>query len=62
MAVQFVANIWPQTRAIFKRHGIPWDDNPVPFWEPIAQAAAVKGFGHAQAQRILDKLNQATAE
>lgn len=60
MAVQFVANTWPETRSIFERHGIPWDDSPVPYWEPIAQAAAVKGFSPAQQQQILIELNEAT--
>jgi len=62
MAVQLVANTWPQTQSIFERYGIPWDDSPVPYWEPIAQAAAAKGYSPAQRQRILDELNEAIQE
>jgi hypothetical protein len=59
MAVSAVAAAWPDTRAVFERHGIPWQDSPVPSWEPIAQAAAVRGFGPSAQRRLLDELNMA---
>jgi predicted TIM-barrel fold metal-dependent hydrolase len=61
MAVAMVAEHWPQTRAVFERYGIPWRDSPVPFWEPIVQAAAAHGYGPAEQQRLLDELNAAIA-
>ncbi|PWH20247.1 MAG: amidohydrolase [Ardenticatenia bacterium] len=61
MAVAMVAEHWPQTRAVFERYGIPWQDSPVPFWEPIVQAAAARGYGPAEQQRLLDELNAAIA-
>jgi len=61
MAVAMVAEHWPQTRAVFERYGIPWQDSPVPFWEPIVQAAAAHGYGPAEQQRLLDELNAAIA-
>ena len=62
MSVQLVAHTWPQTQSIFERYGIPWEDSPVPYWEPIAQAAAAKGFGPAQRQRLLKELREAIQE
>jgi len=59
MPVQLVASTWPQTCAVFERYGIPWDDSPVPYWEPIAQAAAARGYSPTQRQIILDELNEA---
>ncbi|MCS7260687.1 MAG: amidohydrolase family protein [Anaerolineae bacterium] len=59
MAVTMVAEHWPQTRAVFERYGIPWRDSPVPFWEPIVQAAAARGYGPTEQQRLLDELNAA---
>jgi hypothetical protein len=57
MAVSAVAQAWPVTQEVFERHGIPWRDSPVPYWEPIAQAAAARGWGPADQQRLLDELN-----
>ena len=45
MAISLVAEAWPQTRPVFEQFGLPWQDKPVPFWEPIAQAAAARGWG-----------------
>ncbi len=59
MAVTLVARTWPETQAVFERYGIPCVDSPVPFWEPIAQAAAAKGLGPQQRQRLLTELNEA---
>ena len=60
MAVTMVAEHWPQTRPVFEKYRIPWKDSPVPFWEPIIQAAAAQGHGPADQRRLLDELNQAT--
>jgi predicted TIM-barrel fold metal-dependent hydrolase len=59
MSVTAVAALWPETCAVFERHGISWRDCPVPFWEPIAQAAAVRGYGPPARRRLLDELNEA---
>ena len=59
MAVAAVAVTWPQTQCIFERHGIPWRDSPVPYWEPITQAAAARGLGPDEQARLLAELNEA---
>jgi predicted TIM-barrel fold metal-dependent hydrolase len=59
MAVTMVAEEWPQTQAVFERHGIPWRDSPVPDWEPIVQAAAAHGYPPHLRQRLLEELNAA---
>jgi uncharacterized protein len=59
MAVAMVAEHWPQTQPVFARFNIPWKDSPLPFWEPIVQAAAARGWGPLDQQRLLDELNQA---
>lgn len=61
MAVSDVAEAWPETRQVFERYEIPWRDSPVPFWEPIAQAAAARGYGPRERGRLLEALNQAIA-
>lgn len=62
MAVSLVAHTWPKTRAIFEKYGIPWLDSSVPFWEPIAQAAAARGFGPKMREKILAELVDAASE
>ena len=62
MAVSAVAGAWPETRVVFEKYGIPWKDSPVPSWEPIAQAAAVRGCGPTAQQRLLDELNMAVGQ
>jgi len=59
MAVAAVAAAWPQTRAVFDRHGIPYQDQAVPDWEPVAQAAAARGLGPTARKKLLDELNEA---
>ncbi len=59
MAVAAVALAWPSTRSVFDRHGIPWQDQAVPYWEPILQAAAVRGYGPDQQARLLGELAEA---
>ena len=59
MAVSAVARVWPQTRPVFQRYNIPWEDSPVPFWEPIVQAAAARGLGPQDRERLLEELNEA---
>ncbi len=58
MAVQLIAETWPQTQAVFEKYGIPWKDSPVPFWEPLAQAAAAHGLGPKARQGLLNELNE----
>ena len=59
MAVSLVAATWPATREVFERYGIPWKDSPVPYWEPVAQAAAARGLSPSQRQRLLAELIEA---
>jgi predicted TIM-barrel fold metal-dependent hydrolase len=61
MPVRAVAEAWPETRAVFDQHGIPWKDSPVPYWEPIVQAAASRGYGPKVQQLLLDELNEVVA-
>jgi uncharacterized protein len=57
--VALVARTWPGTRPVFERFGIPWQDTPVPFWEPIVQAAAAHGLGPAERERLMAELREA---
>jgi hypothetical protein len=59
MAVSLVATTWPETQAIFEKFNIPWQDTPVPAWEPIIQAAAARGWSSLDQQRLLKVLNDA---
>ena len=59
MSTSAVAAAWPETRAIFARHGIPCEDSPIPFWEPISQAAAARGLGPDKLARLVAELNEA---
>ena len=61
MAISAVAAKWPATQAIFDKHGLPWHDSPVAFWEPIAQSAAARGWTPSQQQRLLAELKAAIA-
>ena len=61
MAVRAVAEAWPETRKIFEMYGIPWRDMPVPHWEPIAQAAASRGYGPKDQCQLLAALNEEVA-
>jgi uncharacterized protein len=58
-SVRYAAERWPETQAVFDRHGIPWIDQPVPYWEPVLQAAAARGMGSAEQEALLDELNEA---
>jgi hypothetical protein len=58
MAVKLVAATWPETQAVFEKFNIPWQDSPVPAWEPISQAAAARGWGPLDQQRLLETLNE----
>jgi predicted TIM-barrel fold metal-dependent hydrolase len=61
MSVSAVAVRWPATQAVFDHFGIPWRDSPVPYWEPIVQAAAAHGWGASDQRRLMDELNAAIA-
>jgi len=58
MSISAVARAWPVTQPVFERYGIPWKDTPVPFWEPIAQAAAARGLGPEARQKLIEELNE----
>ena len=53
-----MAAAWPETRPILAEHGIPYEDSPVPFWEPISQAAAARGLGPAALACLVAELNE----
>jgi len=59
MPVTAVAQQWPETQAVFEKHGIPYEDSPVATWEPIAQAAASRGLSPAEQRRLVAELNEA---
>ena len=59
MPVPAVAEQWPETVPIFEESGIPWEDRPVPSWEPIVQAAVRVGLGPDGQNRLLSRLNEA---
>ena len=58
-SVRYAAHRWPATQAVFDAHGIPWQDSPVPFWEPVCQAAAARGLNRGAQNALLDELNEA---
>ena len=53
------AAAWPETQAVFARYDIACVDSPVPFWEPISQAAAARGLGPDALARLVAELNEA---
>jgi uncharacterized protein len=59
MPVRAIANAWPETKAVFDKYNLPWQDCPVPFWEPLSQSGAARGYGPTARQRMLDELNEA---
>ena len=59
MPVRAITNAWPETTAVFDKYNLPWQDCPVPFWEPLSQSAAARGYGPTARQRMLDELNEA---
>ena len=61
MGVSAVAAAWPATQPVFDRFGIPWRDSPVPYWEPIGQAAAARGWGASDQRRLVEELKAAIA-
>ncbi|PKO20228.1 MAG: amidohydrolase, partial [Chloroflexi bacterium HGW-Chloroflexi-1] len=60
MTVSAVTQAWPETRPIFEAYNIPWQDSPAPYWEPIAQAAAARGWGPDAQDELLRELNDAS--
>jgi len=62
MSTATVAAFWPETQTVFAEHGIPCVDSPVPFWEPIAQAAAARGLAPDALTRLVAELNEAIGE
>ena len=62
MTVSLVAATWPETRDVFEKHGIAWKDSPVPYWEPVVQAAAAHGMGPRERARLMDELIEATGK
>lgn len=62
MAISAVANAWPVTRQVFDKYQLPWKDTPVPFWEPIAQAAAAHGMGPAAREKLIHELNETVSK
>lgn len=59
MAISLVATVWPETQSVFDKYGISWKDTPVPYWEPIAQAAAARGMGPKARQKLMQELIEA---
>ncbi len=57
--VSLTAHAFPSTQAVFDLHGIPWRDEPAPYWEPIRQAAAARGYGPEALRKLVAELNEA---
>lgn len=60
-SVSLIAHAFPETQPVFDAHGIAWRDDPVPYWEPVRQAAAVRGYGPERLERLLVELREAAA-
>ena len=58
MAVSMVAQEFPETRRWFSEYNIPVDDQPVPDWEPITQAATRQGLGPAKQLELIERINE----
>ncbi len=58
MPVQLLAETYPETQQVLADYGIPWQDQIVPNWEPLVQAAVSKGLGPNGQQELLDKLKE----
>lgn len=61
MPVRAIASAWPETRAVFDKYNLPWQDCPVPFWLPLSQSAAAGGLGPTARVRLLEELNEVIA-
>ncbi len=59
MAIRAVAEAFPASRPVFEKYNIAWKDSPVPFWEPIAQAAAARGMGPKARRKLINEINEA---
>lgn len=57
-----IAAAWPEARPVLDEYGIPWEDDRVPFWEPLGQAAAAHGLGPQRLACLLDDLNVAVQQ
>lgn len=57
--IQALAAAWPATRPILERHGLAWQDTPVPPWESLEQAAAARGHGLAALTALIAELRDA---
>ena len=62
MSVRAVVEAWPETRPVLDRYGIPWQDFSVPFWEPLAQAAAAHGLGPSARNRLLERTKRSISK
>ncbi len=60
--VAAIASAWPEARPVLDEYGIPWEEDRVPFWEPLGQAAAAHGLGPQRLERLLDDLNTAVQQ
>ena len=58
-SVSLTAHAFPQTQPIFDAHGIRGGMSRSPYWEPISQAAAVRGYGPEELAHLPDELNEA---
>ena len=58
MAVSMVATEFPETQKLFSEYNIPVDDQPVPDWEPITQAATRQGLGPKKQRALLEQINE----
>ncbi|MFK7802267.1 MAG: amidohydrolase family protein [Anaerolineae bacterium] len=62
MAVSMVVAEFPETQKLFSEYNIPVDDQPVPDWEPIIQAATRQGHGPEKQRDLLQRINEVIQE
>lgn len=62
MAVAMVVAEYPETQKLFSEYNIPVDDQPVPDWEPIIQAATRQGHGPKKQRALLEQINEIICE
>jgi hypothetical protein len=59
MSVSWIASVFPETRDVLDRYGIPWLDSSVPLWEPLIQSACARGLDEERMGSLLREIHEA---
>ena len=62
LPVAALAAEWPAVGELLAKRGFQWSDEPHPLWEPLGQAASVKGYTPQQQQALLEEILIAVEE